>query len=115
MYLRGGYNIYPAEVEQVLREHPAIDDVAVVGVPDDVLGEIGHAFVVSSRTVELDELRDWVAEQLADYKRPDRLTVVAELPLTAMSKVDRSELQRMVQTASTPSTPPVPQGADTHD
>jgi acyl-CoA synthetase (AMP-forming)/AMP-acid ligase II len=115
MYLRGAYNIYPAEVEQVLREHRAVEDVAIVGVPDDVLGEIGHAFVVSSRTVDLDELRDWVGQRLADYKRPDRLTILAELPLTAMSKVDRSELERMAQAASTPSTPPVPQGADTHD
>jgi acyl-CoA synthetase (AMP-forming)/AMP-acid ligase II len=93
MYIRGGYNVYPGEVEDVLGEHPAIDRVAIVGVPDPVLGEIGVAFVVAGAPVTLDEMRVHVAARLADYKRPDRLVVADELPLTAMLKVDKASLR----------------------
>ena len=89
-YIRGGYNVYPAEVEGVLASHPAVDRVAVVGAPDDVLGEIGVAVVVphEGAAPELSELRAFCTERLADYKAPDAMVVVDELPLTAMMKVD---------------------------
>ncbi|HML01050.1 MAG TPA: class I adenylate-forming enzyme family protein [Acidimicrobiales bacterium] len=106
MYIRGGYNVYPSEVETVLRSHPAVKEVAVVGVGDPVLGEIGVAFVVpaevpgrsaggSQTGPTLDELRQWSVRQLADYKAPDRLVSLAELPLTAMGKVDLAQLRQM--------------------
>ncbi len=93
-FIRGGYNVYPAEVEEVLSTHPSVDRVAVVGVPDDVLGEIGVAVVVPApgTAPELDGLRAHCARQLADYKAPDALVVVDELPLTPMMKVDPARL-----------------------
>jgi acyl-CoA synthetase (AMP-forming)/AMP-acid ligase II len=102
MYIRGGYNVYPAEVEAVLSEHPSVDAVAVVGLPDDVLGEIGAAFVVPAvgMTPDAETLRWWCGQRLADYKAPDRLVVVAELPLTAMNKVDKRALASMAQCAT---------------
>jgi acyl-CoA synthetase (AMP-forming)/AMP-acid ligase II len=93
-YIRGGYNVYPAEVEEALSSHPAIARVAVVGVPDDVLGEVGVAVVVAEGGVapELSALRQYCAGLLSDYKAPDALVVVDELPLTPMMKVDPARL-----------------------
>ena len=100
MYLRGGYNVYPVEVEHVLTEHPDVARAAVVGVPTAVIGEIGVAFIVAAsaeRTPSLQELRVWAKKRLADYKAPDDLRVVSELPLTPMLKVDKTALRAMVQ------------------
>ena len=97
-YLRGGYNVYPVEVERVLSEHPDVGEVAVVGVPDPVLGEIGFAFVVPAapddpaRAPLPDDLRTWVGAHLADYKVPDRVVVLGEMPLTSVGKIDRRTL-----------------------
>ena len=100
MYIRGGYNIYPVEVEAVLAEHPGVLQAAVVGAPDPVLGEVGVAFVTLAALPDgsvppegwRHHLREWCASRLADYKSPDVVEVVAELPLTAMSKVDKRAL-----------------------
>ena len=95
MYIRGGYNVYPSEVEAVLSAHPGVDRVAVVGVPDPVLGQLGHAFVVVAAgqpAPALEDLRAWCRLRLADYKSPDRVTLVEDLPLTAMSKIDKRGL-----------------------
>jgi acyl-CoA synthetase (AMP-forming)/AMP-acid ligase II len=98
LYIRGGYNVYPAEVEGALGGHPAVAQVAVVGAPDPVLGEIGVAFVVPAEggpddgDVLLAELRRRARETLADYKAPDRIVVVDGLPLTSMMKVDKRDL-----------------------
>ncbi len=97
LYIRGGYNVYPLEVEHVLAEHPAVDRVAVVGVPAEVIGEIGVAYVVPrdpAAPPDLASLRRWVAGRLADYKAPDRLVLCADLPLTPMAKVDKAALRR---------------------
>ena len=99
MYVRGGYNVYPAEVESVLLEHPAVAAVAVVASPDDVMGEKGTAVVVlRDRQVEvgLTELRDFAASRVASYKLPDAVRVVDDIPLTAMDKVDRRALERLL-------------------
>jgi acyl-CoA synthetase (AMP-forming)/AMP-acid ligase II len=98
MYIRGGYNVYPAEVEAVLGEHPAVDRVAVAGAPNPVLGEIGVAFVVPVPGAEptLVELREWCQARIADYKAPDRLEVVDALPVNAMMKVDKAALLAML-------------------
>ena len=95
MYIRGGYNVYPLEVEQVLAEHPSVAEVAVAGVHDVVLGSVGMAWVVwvpGAPVPGLDGLRRWCKEQLADYKAPDRLTVVDFLPRSQMGKVDKLAL-----------------------
>jgi acyl-CoA synthetase (AMP-forming)/AMP-acid ligase II len=102
MYIRGGYNVYPAEVESALGGHRALAAAAVVGAPDPVLGEVGVAFVVAAPgvTPTLEELRAWCSARLADYKAPDRLRLVDELPLTPMGKVDKRALAEL--TDSTP-------------
>lgn len=94
MYIRGGYNVYPLEVERVLSTHPLVGESAVIGIPAPVIGEIGVAFVVPSGdpAPTLDDLRDHVRSELADYKAPDRLVLLEALPRTAMMKVDRSRL-----------------------
>jgi acyl-CoA synthetase (AMP-forming)/AMP-acid ligase II len=99
MYIRGGYNVYPAEVEAVLGENPGVDQVAVVGMPDPVLGQIGVACIVPAAGADLglDELRDWCRQRLADYKAPDRIELMTELPLTSMHKVDKQALAKLNQ------------------
>jgi acyl-CoA synthetase (AMP-forming)/AMP-acid ligase II len=95
MYVRGGYNVYPLEVEEVLSEHPAISEAAVAGVPDEVLGARGVAWVVPSQTASPpggDELRGWCRDQLADYKAPDRVVMAESLPRNSMGKVDKKAL-----------------------
>jgi len=97
MYFRGGYNVYPAEVERVLSDHPAVAQVAVVAKDDPVLGHVGVAFVVpaggaGAGAVTLDDLRVWTRRSLADYKAPDMLVVVDALPLTSVGKVDKRDL-----------------------
>ena len=94
MYIRGGYNVYPAEVERVLSEHPSVAQVALVGIPDRVLGEIGLAFVVPAGEArpDLDVLRAHCRAALADYKAPDRLEIIDALPLTSVGKVDKRAL-----------------------
>ncbi|MCW2831234.1 MAG: putative acyl-CoA synthetase [Aeromicrobium sp.] len=99
MYIRGGYNVYPLEVENVLAAHPGVASAAVIGVSADVIGEIGVAAVVPSdpgAPPTRDELRAWVGEHLADYKRPDRVEVVEALPLTPMLKVDKAALASLL-------------------
>jgi acyl-CoA synthetase (AMP-forming)/AMP-acid ligase II len=98
LYIRGGYNVHPLEVENVLVEHPAVDRVSVIGVSTEVIGEIGVAFVVPADPVQpptLAELRTFVASRLADYKAPDRLEIVDDLPLTPMLKVDKAALREL--------------------
>ncbi|MGD0392235.1 MAG: class I adenylate-forming enzyme family protein [Acidimicrobiales bacterium] len=108
LYIRGGYNIYPAEVEAVLGAHPAVEQVAVVGVPDPVLGEIGVAFVVPAGGERLPAdrllavLREAARSSLADYKAPDRVAVVDSLPLTSMMKVDKRTLADRAASVASP-------------
>jgi acyl-CoA synthetase (AMP-forming)/AMP-acid ligase II len=101
-YIRGGYNVYPAEVEEVLSTHPAVERVAVVGAPDPVLGEIGVAVVVLApgAGVDLPTLRGHCVEQLSDYKAPDALVLVDEIPLTPMMKVDTRRLALLAERAA---------------
>jgi acyl-CoA synthetase (AMP-forming)/AMP-acid ligase II len=95
MYVRGGYNVHPAEVEAVLAEHPSVAQAAVVPYPDPVLGERGCAFVMlapGASAPRLDELRAHCRARIADYKAPDRVVVVDALPVTSMLKVDKRAL-----------------------
>jgi acyl-CoA synthetase (AMP-forming)/AMP-acid ligase II len=95
MFIRGGYNIFPVEVEAVLSAHPAVDEVAIVPRPDPVMGEVGVAVVVPrdpDAPPTLDDLREYGRERLAVWKLPEDLRLVDELPLTPMQKLDRSSL-----------------------
>ncbi|HTK16409.1 MAG TPA: class I adenylate-forming enzyme family protein, partial [Acidimicrobiia bacterium] len=95
MYVRGGYNVYPVEVESVLSTHPDVAAIAIVPRADDVMGEIGVAVVVprdATHVPALDELRAFAGAQVAAYKLPEALVVRSDLPLTAMEKVDRRAL-----------------------
>lgn len=107
MYVRGGYNIFPAEVEAVLSRHPAVADVAVVPRHDDVMGEVGVAVVVprdgAAGPPSLAELRAFAEPSLARHKLPEAMVTVDSLPLTSMDKVDRTALARLVQTPDSPS------------
>lgn len=93
IYIRGGENVAPAEVEQVLRRHPAVADVAVVGVPHPRWGEVGVALVVARRGVSTDavELVEHCRERLAAYKVPSRVRFVPELPYAGIGKVARGQ------------------------
>ncbi len=103
LYQRGGYNVYPAEVEQVLDSVPGIGTVAIVPGRDDVLGEIGVAFIVPEPgEVEpsRESIRASVGDTLADYKLPDVVILMDELPVTAMGKIDKRSLKRAAQDAA---------------
>jgi acyl-CoA synthetase (AMP-forming)/AMP-acid ligase II len=98
-YVRGGYNVYPIEVEGVLADHPDVAAVAVVGRDDPVMGEVGVAVVVphpSRPSPDLSQLRAFAADRLARYKLPDDIIVLSALPLTAGDKVDRRALERLI-------------------
>jgi HIP---CoA ligase len=89
MFTVGGFNAYPAEIENVLMTHPAVGQVAVIGVPDHRLGEVGRAFVVPRAGAAVDEaeLITWARERMANYKVPRSVEVVDALPLNATGKV----------------------------
>jgi acyl-CoA synthetase (AMP-forming)/AMP-acid ligase II len=99
MYIRGGYNVHPGEVERVLAGHVGVKHVAVVGRSAPVIGELGVACVVpvdAAVPPTLAELRARVTGELADYKAPDELLIVEELPLTAMLKPDRVAIHELI-------------------
>lgn len=96
--ISGGFNVYPAEVEDVLLRHPSVAEVAVTGTPSDEWGEVVTAWIVpadGSRPgdTQLDELLSFAAEHLSNYKRPRIVHFVSDLPRNAMGKVRRSELR----------------------
>jgi long-chain acyl-CoA synthetase len=93
--IRGGYNVYPREVEEALHEHPAVAAVAVIGIPHESLGEeIGAAVVLTERgSAELEELRQFVKERVAGYKYPRRIWLVDSLPIGPTGKLLRREVK----------------------
>ncbi len=95
MILRSGFNVYPRELEEVMLTHPAVSLVAVVGVPDERLGEEVKAFVVKKPGAELteDALRDWCKDQFAAYKYPRLIEFRTELPTSATGKILKRELR----------------------
>jgi acyl-CoA synthetase (AMP-forming)/AMP-acid ligase II len=95
MFIVGGFNTYPAEVENALRAHPAVDSVAVVGVADDRLGEVGAAFVIPrpGESPESGDLLSWCRDRLANYKVPRYLWFTGTLPMNASGKVLRHQLR----------------------
>lgn len=99
MIIRGGYNIFPREIEDVSRLHPAVDHVCVVGVPNEILGEMICACVVpvEGAIVTGEEIREFVGEHLTAYKIPDVIRFVDELPLNDDGTVDRKELKKTME------------------
>jgi acyl-CoA synthetase (AMP-forming)/AMP-acid ligase II len=98
MIIRGGFNIYPREVEDVLRAHPGVEEVCVVGVAHEILGEMVCACVVPTEGAILrgEDITDFARKQMADYKVPDLVRFFDALPLTASGKVKRRELAQVV-------------------
>ena len=96
MFIVGGFNAYPAEIENALVRHPEIAQAAVIGIPDDRLGEVGMAFVVLSpgASTTPDDVIAWSRGQMANYKAPRRVEVVEELPVNAAGKVEKLALRR---------------------
>jgi acyl-CoA synthetase (AMP-forming)/AMP-acid ligase II len=95
IFIVGGFNCYPAEIERLLSEHPAVAQVAVIGVPDERLGEVGKAFVVlrPGRQVSAAELISWSRENMANYKVPRQIEILTQLPVNAAGKVQKFALR----------------------
>ncbi len=94
MYISGGENVYPAEVEKILKLHPGIEDAAVKGMADETWGEVGHAFVILSPDVSLSQA-DVIAMchgRLAKYKWPQKVTFKSQFPRTSLGKIKKAEL-----------------------
>jgi acyl-CoA synthetase (AMP-forming)/AMP-acid ligase II len=102
MLIVGGFNVYPAEVENALLAHDAIRQVAVIGVPDVRLGEVAMAYVVpvAGHRVDPDAIIGWARERLANYKVPRSVVAVAELPTNATGKIMKDELRARAATAA---------------
>lgn len=95
MFIVGGFNAYPAEIEDFLMEHPAVAQAAVIGVPDDRLGQVGKAFVVcrDGQRISAEDLISWSRDRMAGYKVPRIVEFRDGLPLNATGKVMKGELQ----------------------
>ena len=96
LIISGGMNVYPAEVERVIREHPAVVDVCVVGVPSEKWGETVAAAVVTSSPTGEDDVASWCAGRLADYKRPRIIMMADALPQGSTGKIQKRSVREMV-------------------
>lgn len=99
MFITGGFNCYPAEIENILVNHPDITMSAVIGIPEERMGEVAMAFVIRNPGSELTEeaLIGWCRENMANFKVPRHVTFVEELPLNASGKVLKQELRNMAR------------------
>ncbi|MCB9766236.1 MAG: long-chain fatty acid--CoA ligase [Alphaproteobacteria bacterium] len=104
MFISGGENVYPAEVEAAIFEHPGVAQVAVIGVPHERWGEVGHAFIEPQpgAAIDLDALRAHLLARLAKYKVPKRFDLFDALPRTASGKIDKVSLKHQTLTEETP-------------
>jgi long-chain acyl-CoA synthetase len=93
---RGGEKVGPVEVEDVLRAHPQVDDVAVVGVPDDVLGQRIGAAIVARGDLDAAAVQHWCSGRLARFKTPEFVALVDAIPYSQLGKVDRKAVVRMI-------------------
>jgi fatty-acyl-CoA synthase len=96
MYRSGGENVYPAETEKVLADHPKIANAAIIGVPDKKWGETGKAFIVlkEGETITLEEIHEYLEGKVAKYKYPTSLEFLKEFPMTTSGKVKKVELKK---------------------
>jgi fatty-acyl-CoA synthase len=95
MFIVGGFNAYPAEIENLLLRHPRIEQVAVIGVPDERLGEVAKAFVVlrAGDPISADEIIEWSRAEMANFKVPRFVEFLDALPVNATGKVVKDELR----------------------
>ena len=113
MFIVGGFNAYPAEIERLLLTHPDVAQAAVVGVPDERMGEVGMAFVVPDGRATAPDPASWSAwarEHMANFKAPRQVRIVDALPLNASNKVLKTELRERLAARRrlTPRQTPVP-------
>ena len=104
MFLVGGFNTYPAEIERILDAHPAVAEASVIGVSDERLGEVGMAFIIPSHGASptAAEMTSWARERLANYKVPRHWRFVADLPRNASGKVRKFLLREEASLRSGP-------------
>ena len=95
MFISGGFNCYPAEIEALLSRHPAVEMAAVIGMPDERMGEVGKAFIVLRPGIRIspEEIRAWARDFMSNYKVPRSIEIVASLPRNAAGKVLRAVLR----------------------
>src|ERR1700681_1982523 len=101
MIISGGFNVYPQMIEQAIYEHPAVQEVIVIGIPDDYRGEAAKAFVklrAGANAFSLDELKAFLAGKLGKHEIPTALEFVDELPRTPVGKLSRHELRNQQST-----------------
>src|SRR6266581_535962 len=94
LIIRGGFNIYPRDIEEVLNRHPAVIESAVIGIPSERMGEEVKAFVVTRIDVDAETLKAYCRESLANYKTPAEIEFVNALPRNAVGKIDKKELRK---------------------
>jgi acyl-CoA synthetase (AMP-forming)/AMP-acid ligase II len=101
MFIVGGFNAYPAEIENIILQHPAIAQVAVVGIPDARMGEVGYAYVMlrPGKQVEPADLIEWCRARMANYKVPRHVKLVESFPLNATGKVLKYQLREQARSA----------------
>ena len=99
MFINGGFNVYPAEIENALYGSGQFEQVAVIGVPDERAGEVGMAFVVPAPDCEgtPESVIAWCRENMANYKVPRRVAVVSELPMTPSGKIMKFKLREQAE------------------
>src|SRR5690606_32756449 len=95
MYITGGFNCYPAEIERLMSAHPAIGQIAVIGVPDERMGEVGKAYVVlrPGKTATEPELIAWARANIANFKVPRFVEFRESLPTSPQGKVQKTRLR----------------------
>jgi fatty-acyl-CoA synthase len=96
MYIQGGFNVYPVEIENVLTDHPKVAMAAGIGVPDEVLGEVGRFYIVPRQDTEpptAEELTAYCRARLADYKVPRHFVITPDVPLTPVGKIHKALLR----------------------
>jgi len=99
MFISGGENVYPAEVEATLIQHSDIHDAAVIGIPDEKWGEVGLAYIVADRLIDIEEVSEFCLQSLAKYKTPKQVCLIDSLPLNDSGKLDRKRLIEMYKQA----------------
>ena len=99
MIIRGGYNIYPREIEEIYYKHPSILEIAIVGLPDTVLGEISCAAIKlkPGHFEEEESMKAFIKDKVADYKVPDRVVFLDRIPMTDSGKIKKDALEKVLR------------------
>ncbi len=99
MYISGGYNVYPLEIESYLNAYPGINTSAIIEIPAEIWGEVGYAFVVPEEGVDLDveEIKKYCKQGLADYKQPKKIIIRKDIPKTLIGKIAKQEIRKDIK------------------